>query len=838
MFFRMNLQRYIKIDGIYQSLSEAHKTGRPIYIHSPTGVGKTAAVRYFYRNKKVLWLGEADGKLTAMPPEEKISEDTVIFDDISFLTDSASQQYICSMIRNGRKHAVILGRPVIPVFLIPFNISGVLMTADEWTMLLQEKDIASLAAEFGLDTESQKSISVFRQIKHDTFGYFPCISAIFTMMKNGRSYSEGVMEYAFDICCRYFDTYVTSRWGDDLNYLMLCVADFSCFSTELARAVSLEKNTDSLIEHCVSVGDVVRKAKRGIYWLRPLYSRYLHWKRRLAWDDRQLKTVWHRACVYLRLHERYDEALRFASLAGDTDEIRDILIFESESNPSVAQFYESREYFRALPDRVTRSSTSLMCGRALLESTLLCQEESERWYGELKRFAEDEEKPAKDRKEASEKLRYLDFVLPHRPVVSSDFIRSAAADAASGSELLKNMSPTGFMPSILNGFRDLCSWMQNDDGFFNEAASLMTDLIGSRADGLLQIFTAERAFEMQKTKAHDLIGLVQQGIDAAVRNGSADICFAGIGLLAKIHASEGCIDLARQQVADFSENCLPEGNRLLERNIEALKIWLELLSGNVQPVAEWLGKVPNSTTVYKNVREDRIARPRGKAPNELIDFNIADRYCYMIKVSALVFMEHYEEAWNLCMRIKGYLKEYKRTYLDIENTMLQALILSRLGHKDWRPLMAEAFLMAREHSMVWAIAQGGGAIKKLFEDRRFMEEIGKGGVDASDPYCRAVMKKSEQLGIIYPGFFRTVSAPARPLTGMERRILLFYAKGSTTEEILEKLGITSNTLKFHSRNIYRKLGVKSRQEAEKMAVKALYPNGSMAYDSMDFSFKF
>lgn len=105
----MNLQRYIKIDGIYQLLSEAHKTGRPIYIHSPTGVGKTAAVRYFYRNKKVLWLGEADGKLTAMPPEERIAEDTVIFDDVSFLDDSASQQYITSMIRNGRKHAVILG---------------------------------------------------------------------------------------------------------------------------------------------------------------------------------------------------------------------------------------------------------------------------------------------------------------------------------------------------------------------------------------------------------------------------------------------------------------------------------------------------------------------------------------------------------------------------------------------------------------------------------------------------------------------------------------------------------------------------------------------------------
>ena len=69
-------------------------------------------------------------------------------------------------------------------------------------------------------------------------------------------------------------------------------------------------------------------------------------------------------------------------------------------------------------------------------------------------------------------------------------------------------------------------------------------------------------------------------------------------------------------------------------------------------------------------------------------------------------------------------------------------------------------------------------------------------------------------------------------------VLSRFKTAKQSKEILEKLGITSNTLKFHSRNIYRKLGVKSRQEAEKMAVKALYPNGSMADDSMGFSFKF
>ena len=76
---------------------------------------------------------------------------------------------------------------------------------------------------------------------------------------------------------------------------------------------------------------------------------------------------------------------------------------------------------------------------------------------------------------------------------------------------------------------------------------------------------------------------------------------------------------------------------------------------------------------------------------------------------------------------------------------------------------------------------------------------------------------------------------------MERRILLLYANGEPTDGILKKLGITSNTLKFHSRNIYRKLGVKNRQEAEKMAVRALYPNGTWGGNGDnedDLSYKF
>ena len=49
------------------------------------------------------------------------------------------------------------------------------------------------------------------------------------------------------------------------------------------------------------------------------------------------------------------------------------------------------------------------------------------------------------------------------------------------------------------------------------------------------------------------------------------------------------------------------------------------------------------------------------------------------------------------------------------------------------------------------------------------------------------------------------------LTKTERAIYDLYLDDRNTQEILENLEITSNTLKFHNKNLYTKLGVSSRK---------------------------
>ena len=50
------------------------------------------------------------------------------------------------------------------------------------------------------------------------------------------------------------------------------------------------------------------------------------------------------------------------------------------------------------------------------------------------------------------------------------------------------------------------------------------------------------------------------------------------------------------------------------------------------------------------------------------------------------------------------------------------------------------------------------------------------------------------------------------LTPTERAIYNLYISGNTTKEIMASLNIKENTLKFHNKNIYGKLGVSSRKQ--------------------------
>jgi two-component system nitrate/nitrite response regulator NarP len=55
--------------------------------------------------------------------------------------------------------------------------------------------------------------------------------------------------------------------------------------------------------------------------------------------------------------------------------------------------------------------------------------------------------------------------------------------------------------------------------------------------------------------------------------------------------------------------------------------------------------------------------------------------------------------------------------------------------------------------------------------------------------------------------------PREELTDREKTMLSALARGRTNNELAKELGISINTVKFHLRNLYEKLGFRNRSQA-------------------------
>lgn len=90
-------------------------------------------------------------------------------------------------------------------------------------------------------------------------------------------------------------------------------------------------------------------------------------------------------------------------------------------------------------------------------------DESEQWYLELERFAQDRKNSPDDRKRAEARLWYLRIALPHRGTVNIlDLLLKASGLVSSRKLIMQSFSATGTMPSLMNGGKDFAVWSRHD----------------------------------------------------------------------------------------------------------------------------------------------------------------------------------------------------------------------------------------------------------------------------------------------------------------------------------------------------------------------------------------
>ena len=102
------------------------------------------------------------------------------------------------------------------------------------------------------------------------------------------------------------------------------------------------------------------------------------------------------------------------------------------------------------------------------------------------------------------------------------------------------------------------------------------------------------------------------------------------------------------------------------------------------------------------------------------------------------------------------------------------------------------------------------------ENQRLRELVKRVETVHNYPKVAPGLQDAPQTATVEPERLEAFMLGLQRLTPTEKTVYDAYIARATTKEVMEKLGITENTLKYHNRNLYGKLCVSSRKELLEM----------------------
>lgn len=777
---------YVKVPAVFAKLEKAEKNFRPAILLASAGCGKTAAVRYYYRNKAVLWLSGLSGSLNAMPDLNAVGQGIVVVDDISWLTDTASEEYILELLRRCDRQIVLIGRGHFPAWLaqIAFDLDFVRVT--ERDLILTDKLIARLFAEAGTEISEADAEQIFEVMR----GYPPAVSMCLTHVEQGQPVSRATFAEIRIELFHFYEKAFFELWKEPVREMLLAVCRYPEFSPELAELLSERRDVAELLEYCRNIGSFLERKRPGVYTLRDELQRFLCWKQEILWSSARIEENYRRAGYYFKKQGRIVDALFYYEKAGATDLIQQALIENVEQHPGVGQYYELRAYYEFLPEALILESPTLMAGMSMLYSLTMRTDRSEAWYRSLEAYEKQAEHPHELCREAKARLAYLDIALPHRAGRGLiGILKRIYTLQQSNNITLPEFAVTGNCPSVMNGGLDFCDWAKNGEQIARFMAKPLEALLGRFSKGLVNVALAESGFERSTMSPYEVVTRLNNGYAAADNGGKIEICFAAQGVLIRQHLAQGQRPTAARLLGAFQEKAEREGATQLALNIQALSAWLSLYTGGSDEQEAFLEALPDIHT----------------------DFYIARRYRYSVAIRCLIARERYAEAMDLASYLTHYYEEYRRTYLWIENELLKAIILYRQGEDEWRRVLAGALTRAEEYRLTRVFSMEGGAALPLLSQMKPARD--------DDGFLQEIERQTREMALFYPDYLKHTPRASVTLTAREQEILGMLLAGSTTEQICAACGISYSGLKKHNRSIYAKLGVKTRAEAERMALR-------------------
>jgi LuxR family maltose regulon positive regulatory protein len=222
--------------------------------------------------------------------------------------------------------------------------------------------------------------------------------------------------------------------------------------------------------------------------------------------------------------------------------------------------------------------------------------------------------------------------------------------------------------------------------------------------------------------------------------------------------------------------------------IEAEQACLSLQQGSLQDALDWMQRC-------------------GLAHTDEVSLNRMVEHLTLARV--LVAGERMDEALYLLERLNRLVGKEDLLRDRIRVVIVQSVALQRLGQTEAAILQLETALH---------LAEPEGYIRSIIDEGPVMAEllsaywnVQQGSLLRDNPLVSlAYVEQLLQALNVTP---EEELPPKEILTGQETKVLLLITGGLSNKEIAIRLNITVETVKFHIKNVYRKLGVNNRVQA-------------------------
>lgn len=338
-------------------------------------------------------------------------------------------------------------------------------------------------------------------------------------------------------------------------------------------------------------------------------------------------------------------------------------------------------------------------------------------------------------------------------------------------------------PSILNGFRDFTRYGPYLERYGDIITDTVQQLYGSGGQSVYEILLAEWYY--QNNDCFNALVLVTGTIPLIEQNKDMRCLFVALALQMKILLVNGQTRMAKPLVEKIRERIHETGWEELTSSLNALACLAACYDGRQEEVTQWLEHT---------------------APDENKDIYMMDMYAYLVKIRCYLQMGKYMVAHVLVKQLITLLIPGKR-HMDLcECYMLSAIIYYKAGEK--RRMCEEldkSLELARRYHYIRLLADEGSCMVQMLSI--YQQERG------ADGFTDTIMDLAGEVGRHFPNYLKSPAEYYEPLTTMEKNVFRLMAQGMSNDEIADRLGKKTGTVKFHSNNIFRKLQVQNRQQA-------------------------